>query len=104
MARRRTKEPSDALRWMTLGFRTWWMWAEAAQVIALRSAMFAMAGPGASQEAQRMVLEKVEAAWLVWARLARTAPLAPDRALEAALAVYRPRVVANRRRLARRVP
>jgi hypothetical protein len=82
----------DAIR---LGFA-------AQSVIALRVAKVALGGTAAGEEAQRMVVEKAQAAIEVQALMTQSliageAHLAPARVL----GLYRRRVEANRRRLCR---
>lgn len=93
---------SSGTQWFQLAGEAWWMWAEAASVIAMRSALIAFERPGHGREAQRMVTEKLAAAFSLSQRLARVPPVSPEQAMRLMLTVYSPRVAANRRRLARR--
>ena len=51
--------------WLKLSLDTFWLGAEASQVMALRMAKLAAGGAGAAVEAERMVSEKVVAALAV---------------------------------------
>ncbi|MCJ1960775.1 hypothetical protein [Novosphingobium mangrovi (ex Hu et al. 2023)] len=95
--------PTAALHWLQLAGEAWWMWAEASSVIAMRTAMIAFERPGHGREAERMVIEKLAAAFSLSQRLARAGPMAPEQVMQTMLAVYSPRVAANRRRLTRRL-
>lgn len=86
----------------SLAFEWWRLWAESAQVIALRSMRMMQGGAVAQREAVRMVSEKWETAALVGMRAmsgesGRTAMVATQKAMRQ----YRTRVSANRRRLVR---
>jgi hypothetical protein len=88
--------------WLHLGMDSLWLGAEAQGVIALRMMKFAVGGPAAAAEAQLMVAEKLRAAaetqaQLVTSVLTGQGHLAPARAV----AGYRRKVRANRRRLAK---
>lgn len=89
-------------QWLHMAEQAWWMWAEAASVIAMRSTMIAFERPGHAREAQRMVTEKFATAISLTQRLATMPPFSPEQAAHMVLSVYSPRVSANRRRLARR--
>ncbi|MBT0668389.1 hypothetical protein HT136_08405 [Novosphingobium profundi] len=89
--------------WFNMAGEAWWMWAEAASVIAMRSMLIAFERPGHGREAQRMVSEKLAAAFSLSQRLATMPPPSPEQAMRTMLAVYSPRVTANRRRLTRRL-
>ncbi len=67
------------------GLDAWLLGAEAAQVIALRSARLAMGGAAAQVEAQRMVAEKAEAAWDLGLALATGASASGPRSWPAAM-------------------
>jgi hypothetical protein len=86
--------------WLTLGFDAWQLALEANTVIGLRMMKAAAGGPAAELEASRMVTEKVAAAFdlqaqLVSAVLTGAHAGAPSKAV----AMYRRKVRANRRRL-----
>lgn len=88
--------------WMRLGMDSLWLGAEAQGVIALRMMKFAAGGPAAAAEAQLMVAEKVRAASELQAQVAASVlrgrgHTAPARAV----ASYRRKVAANRRRLSK---
>jgi hypothetical protein len=93
-----TRSPS----WARLGFDMMALSAEASGVIALRMMRLGAGGPAAAAEAERMVAEKVRAAaelqsraWV--AAVTGSAPVSPS----VAIAHYRRKVRANRRRLSR---
>ena len=76
------------------------MGVEAQQVIALRMWTAAMGGAAAMGEAERMVAEKAKAAFDAQRIIATSALIgAPHLGPERAVALYRRRVRANRRRL-----
>jgi hypothetical protein len=90
--------PYDA--WTKAGWDAWTLGMESSAVIGLRVARIAMGGPGASAEASRMMLEKLDSAVelqtaLVTGRLGAT-PLAST---QKTLRHYRRKVKANRKRL-----
>lgn len=93
---------SSTTDWLTIGLDAWLLSAEAASVIALRSARLAMGGAAGWQEAQRMVAEK-SAANLALGMALATGKLGTSAELIAGgtLAHYRRRVRANQRRLTR---
>lgn len=87
--------------WTSVGFDAMSLGLESAMVISLRMMALAKGGPGAQAEAERMVREKVEAGFaLQQMALTGSLGLSPDGASRKALAHYRRRVNANRRRLA----
>jgi hypothetical protein len=102
----------DALRcWRRIVLNLWWQYIRAAQVgwdsnlvVAMRLMRLAVGGALAQREAQRMVAEKVTA--LAEAQTAAVAKMITGRGMAAATksasAVYRRKVRANKRRLARR--
>ena len=93
MARRRNP-------WIGIGMDAWALGLEASTVIGLRTLKIAAGGPAATAEANRMVQEKIDAAAELQ-MLAMTGGLgvtAPG-ATKKALALYRRKVRANRRRL-----
>jgi hypothetical protein len=88
--------------WLRLGMDSLWLGAEAQGVIALRLMKFAAGGTAAATEAQLMVSEKLHAAaetqtQVLTSLLTGRGHLAPARAV----AGYRRKVRANRRRLAK---
>ena len=89
--------------WLTAGFDMWMLGAEAASVMALRTARIAAGGPAGAAEAELMVTEKVRAAIELQTRLLTAAlghtPLSGTRG---ALKHYRRKVAANSKRLTRR--
>ncbi len=88
--------------WLKLSVDTFWLGAEASQVVALRMMKLAGGGAGAAAEAQRMVTEKVAAAMAVQTELALGAMSgSPHAGPTKAVALYRRKVRANRRRLSR---
>lgn len=91
--------PSD---WFTIGMDAWMLGAEAAMVIGLRSVTLAMGGAQARREAQRMVMEKVEAGTVLGMALA-TGQLgsSPESVTRGTVSHLRRKVRANRRRLSR---
>jgi len=92
--RRRTANP------FSLGLDAWLLGAEAANVIALRTAKLALGGAAADLEAQRMVTEKALAAFDLGVDLA-TGKLGvrPETIARNTIRHYGKRVRANRRRL-----
>lgn len=86
--------------WLTIGLDAWLLGAEAASVIALRSARLAMGDAAAWKEAQRMVEEKGAANLALGMALA-TGKLgtSAERIAGGTVAHYRRRVRANQRRL-----
>jgi hypothetical protein len=90
--------------WFKLSVDTFWLGAEASQVVALRMMKLAGGGAGAAAEAQRMVAEKVSAAMAAQTELALGAMSgSPHAGPTKAVALYRRKVRANRRRLSREV-
>jgi len=86
--------------WASAGIDAWALGMEASTVVGLRVARMAMGGPGASDEAQLMLSEKIQStlelqAAMMTGRLGTT-PLAGTRKV---LGHYRRKVKANRRRL-----
>lgn len=86
--------------WLSIGMDAWMLGAEAAMVIGLRSATFAMGGAKARREARRMVAEKVEASAALGMALA-TGQLGTDAksVTRGAVTHLRKKVRANRKRL-----
>jgi hypothetical protein len=85
----------------TLGLDAWLLGAEAACVIAQRSAKIALGGAAAQAEAELMVAEKAQAAWELGLALATGGlGMRPETIARRSLAHYSKRVRANRRRLA----
>jgi len=86
--------------WLDIGLDAWMLGAEAATVIALRSTRLAMGGSLAWQEAERMVTEKGAANFALGMALARgRMGTSAEGIADGAVAHYRRRVRANRRRL-----
>lgn len=86
--------------WLTAGFDMWMLGAEAASVMALRTARIAAGGSAGAAEAELMVTEKVRAAMELQARL-MTGALGhtPLSGTQGALKHYRRKVAANSKRL-----
>jgi hypothetical protein len=87
--------------WASAGFEAWSLGIEASQVIGLRTMRMAAGGSAASDEAQRMVSEKLAAvlelqAAMMTGRLGSD-PVAGTRKM---VRHYRRKVKANRKRLA----
>ena len=86
---------------MQLGMDAWRLWADASNVIMLRSARMMQGGAVAQREAKLMVDEKMEAGATLgvamWPLLASGA--APQVLAKAAIGHYQQPVGANRRRL-----
>lgn len=88
--------------WMRLAADTWRLGLESQSVIALRLTKLAVGDAAAALEAQRMVSEKILAAAELPLRTASAALSGkPHSAPAAAVAHYRRKVRANRRRLSR---
>lgn len=85
-----------------LGLDAWLVGAEAAWVIAQRSATLALGGAEAAAEAELMVAEKLAAAqdW-GWALATGALGVRPETIARRTVAHYGKRVRANRRRLSR---
>jgi hypothetical protein len=88
--------------WFRLGMDSLWLGAEAQGVIALRMMKLAAGGPAAAAETQLMIAEKLRAAaeaqtQVLTSLMTGHGHLAPSRAV----AGYRRKVRANRRRLAK---
>ena len=99
MPRKRSRRTASPF---TLGLDAWLVGAEAACVIAQRSAMLALGGADAQREAQRMVAEKAEAALELGLALASGGlGSKPETIARRTVAHYGKRVRANRKRLAR---
>ncbi|HEV2363378.1 MAG TPA: hypothetical protein VGS12_04180 [Caulobacteraceae bacterium] len=88
--------------WLGIGLDAWTLGLEASAVIGLRALKIAQGGANGQAEAERMISEKVEAA-LDLQRRALTGCLGatPASATARAVAHYRRKVKANRRRLSR---
>ena len=88
--------------WIGLGLDAWRLGLESYSVMGLRTLRLAQGGETARVEAERMVAEKVEAGLALQA-LAMTGGLGvtPAGASAKAMAHYRRKVLANRRRLLR---
>ena len=86
--------------WLTAGFDMWMLGAEAASVMALRTARIAAGGAAGAAEAELMVTEKVRAAIELQTRLMTGAlGVTPLGATQGTLKHYRRKVAANKRRL-----
>jgi hypothetical protein len=87
---------------LTLGLDAWLLGTEAMSVIAQRSALMALGGAKAQLEAERMVVEKAEAAWKLGLAFATGGLGArPETVARRTLEHYGKRVRANSRRLSR---
>ena len=88
--------------WMSLGLDAWLLGLEATSVMALRGAKIAGGGAAANREIATMVTEKMASAFALQT-LAATNGLGntPEAAVAKTLAHFRPKVRANRRRLAK---
>ena len=88
--------------WWGVGVSAWQLGVESAAVMTLRTMAIARNDAGSAAEANRMVTEKMEAAFALQ-RLALSGGLGMDPAHVSAktLALYRRRVRANRRRLSK---
>lgn len=86
--------------WMRLGISAWALGLESSAVIGLRTLKIAAGGAEAEAETRRMVSEKVDAV-MALQMMALTGGLSatPHRAAARAVAHYRKKVRANRRRL-----
>lgn len=95
--------PRTTDSWTTLGFNSWMLGYEAATVVGMRMAKLAAGGPGAAQEAQRMILEKIaEAQALGLGAMIGSLGTSPVAVANAGVQQVRRKVRANRRRLAKR--
>lgn len=93
---------SDLAGWNRVAFDTWLLGCEASVVIGMRCWQIALGGPTADREAQRMVVEKLEALMalqvaMLTGGLGATPLIASGRTVKH----YRSKVAANRRRLSR---
>ncbi|HKT78269.1 MAG TPA: hypothetical protein VJQ78_16170 [Sphingobium sp.] len=85
-----------------LAIDSWRLGMEAWTVIGLRVPRLLTGDPAAMAEAQRMVVEKIEAAGqLQWRAMTGTLGATPQAAMTASVAHYRKAVRKNRRRLGR---
>ncbi|MDK2766123.1 MAG: hypothetical protein KYX69_00245 [Sphingomonas sp.] len=85
---------------MNAGFDAWSLGWESAAVIGLRAAKIAQGGPEAQRETERMVSEKMTAAFeLQMAMMSGAMGVSPATTTRKALAHYRRKVRANARRL-----
>lgn len=86
-----------------LAFDSWRLGMEAWTVIGLRIPKLLAGNPAAAMEAQRMVVEKIDAVGVLqWKALTGSLGSTPEKAMRASIAHYRKSVDGNRRRLARR--
>jgi hypothetical protein len=89
--------------WFGAGVDAWALGTEASTVMALRTARIAMGGSAALDEFQLMFTEKMAASLeLHAAAMSGRLGTAPARATRRAIGLYRGKVRANRRRLARK--
>ena len=87
--------------WVSLGFDTWMVGLEAAQVMWLRAWQLAPGDARAQREARRMVDEKITAnAEFYWLAATGGAGASPEAVARKAVRHYGRKVRANRRRLA----
>lgn len=88
--------------WMRIGFDSWLLGLESANVIGLRTMKLAQGGAAAATEADLMVREKVAAAGeLHWQVMTGALGFTAAGATRKSIAQYRRKVRANQRRLAR---
>ena len=88
---------------LTLAMDSWRLGLEAWTVIGLRVPKLLAGNPAALVEAQRMIVEKIEAlGTLQWMALTGGLGTTPHAALKTSVAHYRKAVGQNRKRLARR--
>lgn len=93
---------SRANPWVGIGLDAWRLGLEASAVVGLRTLKIAQGGPQAAAEAELMVREKATAGLALGAMaLSGGLGASPASASARALALYRRRVSANRRRLAK---
>ena len=86
----------------TLGLDAWLLGAEAMGVMAQRGALIVLGGAKAELEAERMVVEKAEAAWDLGLAIATGAlGVRPETMARRTHELYGKRVRANGRRLSR---
>lgn len=89
--------PAEA--WLRLAAASSFLCMEAATVVWLRSLVLIAGGPAGKAEAERMVREKFVANLDLAARFATGGPLTPEQVAASAIAFYKPKVTANRKRL-----
>lgn len=88
--------------WFGVGLQAWSLGLEASTVIGLRVLKIAQGGPAAEAEARRMIEEKAEAAAALQLQaLTGALGVTPAKVSARALAHYRRKVRANRRRLSK---
>ena len=88
--------------WVSIGWDSWFLGVEAAQVMWLRGCVIALGGKRGEREAQRMLEEKVVAnATFGWALASGDAGSTPAAVSRKALSHYGGKVRANSRRLKR---
>ena len=98
----KTRTNTSAKTWPELALEGWWLGAEMSAVIWMRSLRMMTGGRLASREAERMVSEKLSAAFgLVPAIMAGGIGQSAEEVAGRTLAHYRAPVRANRRRLSR---
>lgn len=82
---------------------SWQLGLEAWTVIGLRIPRLLTGNPAAALEAQRMIVEKIEAVGILqWRAMTGDLGASPDAAMRSSIAHYRKAVGRNRRRLARK--
>lgn len=91
----------NMMPWWRIGSDALAMWTDASMVIGLRAVKVATGGPAAQREMKLMIAEKIRASAEVQSAAA-TGALGHDLATATSrtLALYAPKVRANRRRLA----
>ena len=88
--------------WVSIGWHSWFLGVEAAQVMWLRGCVIAMGGARGEREVQRMLEEKIVAnAAFGWAVASGGAGSTPEAVSRKALRHYGGKVRANSRRLKR---
>jgi hypothetical protein len=99
MPRRKPSSSADTAAWSRLAAEASLLWADAGTVMMLRGWRMMAGGPAAQREAERMVAEKVEAAFEFAGAFASGRIATPEAAARRAVSVYGKRVRANRTRL-----
>lgn len=85
--------------WQKVALQGWMMWADAGAVIVLRTCRLMGGGQNAEYEARTMVTEKMSAMAEAATGLVLAGPVSGSTAARTAMAPFRKRVSANRRRL-----
>lgn len=99
MPRRKPSSTADSSAWARMAADASLLWADAGTVMMLRGWRMMAGGPGAQREVERMVAEKVEAAFELAGALVSGRIATPEAAARRAVSVYGKRVRANRTRL-----